>query len=215
MTYLEMVNSVLLRLRENEVTSVNTNAYSKMIGQFVNDSKRVVEDAWNWNALRSTITATTEAGVFGYELVDSGSRFRVLDVLNDTSNYFMEQRNSSWLNNAYLNTDAEQGEPRYYGFNGVNRDGDTNVDIFPIPDGVYAVRFNLIVPQAPLTANADRLLVPSEPVVLGAYARAIAERGEDGGLTTAEAGRFAAQSLSDAIALDANHFPSELIWSQV
>ena len=40
MTYLQLVNSVLRRLRENEVDSVNQNNYSKLIGEFVNDAKR-------------------------------------------------------------------------------------------------------------------------------------------------------------------------------
>ena len=47
MNYLSLVNSVLRRLRETEVSSVADNAYSKLIGDFVNDAKRQVEDAYN------------------------------------------------------------------------------------------------------------------------------------------------------------------------
>ena len=53
MTYLQLVNSVLRRLRENEVASVTDNDYSKLIGEFVNDSNRLVEDAWDWSYLRA------------------------------------------------------------------------------------------------------------------------------------------------------------------
>lgn len=217
MTYLDLVNNVLVRLREDEVVSVTDNSYSKLIGKFVNDAKRQVEDAWNWNALRSTLTVTTSADIFNYELNGTESRFRVLDVVNDTSNFFMEQRTSSWFNNTFLNATGavETGEPRYYSFNGVSSDGDTLVDVYPIPNGVYSLRFNIVAPQAALSAGTDTLLVPSEPVILGAYARAVIERGEDGGLSSAEASALAANSLSDAIALDANHFPSELIWNEV
>ena len=35
MTYLQLVNSVLRRLREDEVTTVAQNSYSKLIGEFV------------------------------------------------------------------------------------------------------------------------------------------------------------------------------------
>ena len=217
MTYLDLVNNVLVRLREDEVVSVTDNSYSKLIGKFVNDAKRQVEDAWNWNALRSTLTVTTSADIFNYELNGTESRFRVLDVVNDTSNFFMEQRTSSWFNNTFLNSTGavETGEPRYYSFNGVSSDGDTLVDVYPIPNGVYSLRFNIVAPQAALSAGTDTLLVPSEPVILGAYARAVIERGEDGGLSSAEASALASNSLSDAIALDANHFPSELIWNEV
>jgi hypothetical protein len=58
-TYIQLVNEVLVRLREREVTSVNDTAYSKLIGRFVNDAKRQAEDAYNWNALSTTLTAET------------------------------------------------------------------------------------------------------------------------------------------------------------
>jgi len=90
MTYLEAVNRVLIRLREEEVTTVNQNSYSKLIGTFVNDAKRMVEDAWDWSSLRTTITVTTEADVFSYNLLGTNSSFKTLDVLNDTKNCYME-----------------------------------------------------------------------------------------------------------------------------
>jgi len=216
MTYLDIVNSVMIRLREREVSAVTENSYSKLIGQFVNDAKRQVEDAWNWNALRKTLTATTQADVFNYELNTTGSRFRMLDVINDTANFFMEPRSSTWFNDVFLNSaTAETGEPRYYNINGISADGDTQVDIFPIPSGVYTIRFNVVDPQDNLTNDSDTLLVPTEPVILGAYARAVAERGEDGGIAAQEATALAATSLSDHIALDANRFGDELIWREV
>ena len=68
MTYLQLVNSVLRRLREDEVTSVSQNSYSKLIGEFVNDAKRSVEDAYDWTALRTTLTVTTDDTTFNYVL---------------------------------------------------------------------------------------------------------------------------------------------------
>lgn len=215
MTYLELVNSVMIRLREREVSSVTENSYSKLVGQFINDAKRQVEDSWNWNALRKTLTATTEVGVFNYELNTAGSRFRILDVVNDTSNWFMEQRSSSWFNDVFLNSTAETGEPRYYSINGISTDNDTQVDIYPIPSSVYTIRFNIVDPQDALVNNSDELFVPTEPVILGAYARAVAERGEDGGISATEAFAIANTSLTDHIAIDANHFGDEIIWREV
>jgi len=61
MTYLEIVNSVLRRLREREVLSVSESSYSKLIGDFVNDARNEVETAWGWSALRTTLTLTTTA----------------------------------------------------------------------------------------------------------------------------------------------------------
>lgn len=216
MTYLELVNSVLIRLREREVTAVTDNAYSKLIGQFVNDAKRQVEDAWNWNALRTTLTATTQQGIYSYELNTANNRFRILDVINDTSNWFMEHRSSAYLNDVFLNIDNQsQSAPRYYGINGSSSDGDAYMDIYPIPDGVYDVRINIVKPQSNLTADATQVLAPSEPIILGAFARAVAERGEDGGLSSAEATALASSSLSDHIAIEANLYPHSLVWSEV
>lgn len=213
MTYLEIVNSVLRRLRENEVSSVNETAYSKMIAEMVNDVKREVEDAWNWDVLRTTLTANTANGLFNYVLVGSGTRFRVLDVINDTSDYVMAYRPTSWFDAVFLAQNAQNGSPIYYNFNGVDENGDSQVDLFPIPDGVYSVRFNLVLPQADLVNNADVLEVNAQAVIFGTVARAIEERGDDGGLMAAE-DRYRSH-VSDLIAIEANRRPNELIWTGV
>ena len=61
MTYLDLVNNVLRRLREDKVTTVNSNTYSKMVSDFINDAKNFVRNAWDWSQLRSTLTITTAA----------------------------------------------------------------------------------------------------------------------------------------------------------
>jgi hypothetical protein len=211
-TYLQLVNDVLIRLRENEVTSVSDNAYSKLIGKYVNDAKRMVEDAYNWNALSDTLSAVTGADVFNYVLIGSGQRFRVIDVLNDTSDDYLRLKTTSDMNRLFLLSSTDKGAPRYYNFNGTNSNGDTQVDLYPIPDGVYNLRFNIIKPQLPLSANGDSLLVPSEPVIFGAVARAIAERGEDGGIGSSEMYAMYTQSLGDAIALESGRYLEEDAW---
>ncbi len=47
--FLQLVNSVLRRMREDETSSVEstTDSYVKLIGEFVNDARRIVEDAWD------------------------------------------------------------------------------------------------------------------------------------------------------------------------
>lgn len=212
-TYLQLVNSVLRRVREKEVTSVQDNTYSKMIGEFVNDAKRQCEDAYNWNALSETLTATTVPSIFNYVLVGSGQRFRLIDVIDDTSNAILELQSTAQMNKLFLIQTAQNGAPKYYNFNGVNSDGDTQVDLYPIPDGVYNLRFNIIKPQVPLSADTDKLLIPAEPVVFNAVARAIAERGEDGGMASNEQYALFKQSLSDAISLESGRYLEEGEWT--
>ena len=215
MNYIQLVNSVLRRLRETEVSSVQDNAYSKLIGEFVNDAKRQVEDAYAWNALSETLTASTSANIFNYVLVGSGQRFRVIDVLNDTKNSVVQNATTRWMNDQFLLTSVQKGSPAYYNFNGTNTNGDTQVDLFPIPDGVYEVRFNVIKPQVALSADADTLLIPSEPVIFNATARAMAERGEDGGIASGEMYSIYKQSLADAIAIESGRYIEESAWMAI
>jgi len=212
-TYLQLVNDVLIRLRENEVSSVSDNNYSKLIGKFVNDAKRQCEDAYNWNALSDTLSAVTGADVFNYVLVGSGQRFRVIDVINDTNDYFLQPQTTEQMNLLFLTQTAQKDQPRYYNFNGTNSNGDTQVDLYPIPNGVYNIRFNVIKPQVPLSANSDQLLIPSEPVIFNALARAMGERGEDGGIASNEAFAMYRQSLSDAISLESGRYLEEAEWT--
>lgn len=212
MNYVQLVNSVMRRLRATEVGSVADNSYSKLIGEFVNDAKRQVEDAYNWNSLTDTLSAVTGSGIFNYVLVGSGQRFRVLDVINDTSDFKLEYQTTSEMNRLFLMTSSQTGSPRYYNFNGTDASGDTQVDIYPIPNGVYNIRFNVFKPQPKLSADADILLVPEEPVIFNATARALAERGEDGGISSGEMYALYQQSLADAIAIESSRYLEENEW---
>ena len=109
MTYLNLVNNVLRRLREEEVASVQSSTYSKMAGDFVNDAKRMVEDAWDWSALRTTLTVTTTADIFNYVLTGSQNRIKALNVINDTTNRFMEYRTATYFDDVYLISDPVKG----------------------------------------------------------------------------------------------------------
>ncbi len=211
MTYLECVNRVLRRLRENEVTTVNETPYSKLIGDLVNVVKVEVEDSWDWSALRTTLTATTTATLFNYVLTGSGTRLRVLDIINDTDNFFIEQRGTRWFDEQFLINVEQVGSPLYYNFNGVDGNGDTQVDFFPIPDGTYNIRLNVILPQAELVADSTQIQIPALLLVEGALARAISERGDDGGYAEQEQ-RYRSMA-SDLIALESSQRLDEMVWT--
>lgn len=218
LTYLELVNDVLVRLREDEVTSVSDNNYSKLIGRFINDAKRQVEDAYDWNALSETLTVNTSAELFNYVLTDIGQRFRVIDVLNNTKETLMTLASTEQMNKWLLGVNGatiQRDFPRFYNFNGVDSNGDTQVDLYPIPNGVYTLFFNVIKPQGLLVNNADELKIPSEPVVFLAYSKAIAERGEDQGVFANEAYELFKTSMSDHIAAEANRYPDEITWNWI
>lgn len=212
MTYLELVNNVLKRLRERTVATIDETTYSTLISVLINDAKTEVENAWNWSALRQTLTLTTTSGVFNYELNGTGNNFSVMDVVNESGDFFMEYRTQHDFNQFYLNQTPASGNPRYYNFNGVSADGDTLVDVYPKPDTIYTIYFNIIQRTGDLSAGTDKLTVPSLPVSLLAYAKAIEERGEDGGVASTSAYATATRVLNDAIAQDAQRHTEELEW---
>ena len=210
MTYLEIVNKVLLRLRETQVETVAENTYSALVGELVNVTKREIEDSWNWSCLRTTLAATTTAALFNYVLVGAGTRFRLLSVVNDTTNIFLKSRPSAWFEQHLLMTTVQTGSPAYYNFNGVDQYGDTQVDVFPVPDAGYDLYFNIVMPQDDFTTDAEEVKIPYTLLIEGTLSRALSERGEDGGYQDQEA-RYR-NMLADLIAIEAGSRPEETIW---
>jgi len=215
MTYLNLMNNVLRRLREEETTSVTGTTYVKMVGDFINDAKKLVEESTDWSALRNTIVVTTAASDNSYSLPGSSDNVKVMSVLNDTKNCFMDYQTKDWFNEQIYLLNASEGAPLYYTYNGLDANGDTEVLVSPKPDGVYSLRFNVIKRQADLSTNTDTLLVPSMPVVHLAVALLARERGETGGTSTAEYFAIADKFLSDAIAIDAAKHPEEMIFRTI
>ena len=214
-TYLELVNNVLIRLREPAVSSIGDTPYSSLIGVLINDAKREVEDAYSWNALDSLIPIATVAGQREYTLTGSGDRFRVASVLNDTEDIPMAQADGNWIDRQYYLADVQNAAPIYYNFKGMDSNGDTKVELWPQPDKVYSLRFNLYIPQADLANNADTVKVPPHLVQMLAHANAVAERGEDGGQSFSELYQKYRLSLADAIALESNRYDEQVTWTDV
>jgi len=207
MTYLELVNDVLVRLRETPVSTVTQTSYSSLIGKFVNDAKRQVEDAFPWNVLGTTITLSTTSGTYSYALTGAGQKFQVIDALNVTSNLGMKNIDFVSMNRYQNFSTPVDGIPTYYAFDGVDGNYDTKVTIYPRPNGVYSIPFSLAVPQATLSSDNTVIKVSDNLVSQNAYARALVERGEDGGMSSSEAYALYKTMLSDYIALEGTRYP--------
>jgi hypothetical protein len=135
-----------------------------------------------------------------------------MDVINQEKDWFLNNETTSRMNELFLNETFRYGSPDRYNFNGVDVNGDTQVDLYPVPDGVYNIYFNVIKPTDKLTLSADIIKVPSEPVVFLAYAKALVERGEDNGVMSNEAYQLFKESLADHISAEANRYPDEITW---
>lgn len=217
-TYINIINSVMRRLREDTVTTPSETDYSILIGDLVNETKREVEDAWKWTALRSSVTITTVASQSGYVLTGSGQRWKFFglkdkSVWDNTSEaYLLPQIHSAMSKDIRMaTTDSSTGTPSRYIISSVDS-GDSKIQLFPIPDGVYTIYVDIVIPQGDFSTGNEVLSVPDYPVILGAYAKAIAERGEDDGRTHGEALNRYAQALGDAIAIDESITTGETTW---
>ena len=208
-TYLQLVNDVLVRMREPEVTAVAENTVSNLVGKYINDAKRQVSDAYDWDAFNTPITISTVVGQSaGYSITGAGVRFKTMDVINTSNYYSMQPLSHVNYDNFYYTTPTPtRGLPMYYTMQGVDTNGDMKVNFWPVPDQVYNIRFSLIVPEADFTTDTSTTLLAREPIVLGAFARALVERGEDGGLTSSEAYALYKSCLSDLIALELARSP--------
>ena len=213
-TALQLVNKVLRRLREDEVSSLSS-SYSNLILDFINETKREVEDAWNWSSLRTTKTVTTVASTRQYSITGAGNRFRLLDAWNTTQKYPLSLANFAYLNQSIESGSLTVGPPTAFRFAGQDSSGDPYIDLLVPADGVYTLTFYLFIPQTDLVNATDTLTVPEWPIVLGAWAKAISERGEDGGQNTIEQHSMYIAALGDAIAMDEARTVGEVTWQQV
>lgn len=217
MTYLEAINKVLIRLREDEVTSPTATAYSKLIGEFVNDAVRLVEDAWDWNELRTTKPITTINTVGTYNVSGLNENVKVLGVYNGTSKTRVNQgTEQEYYDYVYLDG-SPTGRPENYLFgNFVNTDN-TNVNfrLYPTPDAAYTLVLNVVDRSPELTTSSTDIRVAPDAVVQFAHAMASEERGEVGSTQSARLYQLAQSTLSDKIAYDAARRPTEVVWRDV
>ena len=215
-TYLNLVNDVLIRLREAEVTATTDTTYSKLISKFVNDAKREVEDAWNWTTLRTEVTLTLTASDSTYALDDTTHRTRILEVHNTTDDHIIQPLNHIQFQRRTNLGSSVNGSPLYYKLMGFNSSTlKVKVEFHPIPDTTDTIEFYCVVPQADLSSDATVLSCPAEPVILGAYAKAVSERGEDGGQLFTEADKAYRDALHNAIAWDGASIHEEMSWIPV
>jgi hypothetical protein len=214
MTYLQLVNSVLRKLREDEVTTVNENDYSKLVGDFVNDAVKFVEASWDWSSLRTDIDITTTNNIKTYPLTDFGIRGELMSLYNVTEKQDLRQRTKAYIKDKhYKDPDNATGKPRYFAFDGTDANNDTQVTLYPTPNDTYVLEANVVLRDTELTDDSDNTKLPTQPIVQLAFAYALRERGETGGQNAMEQGVIANQDLANAIALDAGNNSGELVFN--
>jgi hypothetical protein len=154
MTYLQLINNVLTRLREDKITSVevlDTDPYYRFIGTAVNDAKDRVEDAWQWSALRRADIVPLNVQAPGtnllpaYPLPNSADNHYIIKGMYATdsgepeetrSYYHVREVTKQYMINRYLGGQSAVpfGNPQMYCVNRRDSDGNIVVSVYPRQD---------------------------------------------------------------------------------
>jgi hypothetical protein len=211
-TLLSLTNKVLVRLREDEVTSTAASPYATLIAQFVTQAVDEVEDATDWIQLRDTILLPAVVDVFSYSLTGAGTGFRILQVYEDTQDYELSKAPSfRWMNKMLLQASPAKDAPTKYDVNGMDSNGDALINLYPIPNASYSVNVNAVI-KSHLVEDTDTTPVPYLPVLLRAYLLAVDERGDDDGASMQVMFDGYVQALATAVQIDASRYEDETVW---
>jgi hypothetical protein len=219
-TQLAIVNKILIRLREAQVSAITTGSYSELIATFVNEAKEELEDMWFWTVNETSIdTSILADGTLTYDLTET------------TDRSFLQRTVADRLPMAFDITDGEERQLFDYPLIERNRIRDTwngtpddqatpqAFAIQPDADGrgytlalVYGSntartwRTYWYAPQAELavdgTADSTNILLPERPIRLRALWLAANERGEEMGMPGSILETQATNAAAAALELD-------------
>jgi len=212
MTYIEYVNKVLVRLREEQVMQVvgSDDNVVNLVAELVNDARRQVASAHTWNAYNTTWIQPTTISSDVVALSGAG-KAAVIDSVYRADGQPVRLRQLSALRRLAAQGGVDN-DPLYYSPNGLDGSGDLRLQLYPTPDAVINLTVNGFKQPTVLVSDDDVCLLPSQAVFSLAYALAAAERGEVGGQPTAELFALAQRDVSDAIALDASLNTLDDVW---
>ena len=160
--------------------------------------------------MQNTITITTAAGTHTYDLeqssagVYSNQRSRIVDVFNTTNTVRLTPYPFDYVRRqTQLDTENQQ-DPFAWATAGVTTTQSLKIRLYPIPDAVYSIDVETIIPEEDKDSDLQYTKVPWYPVYLKALALAIRERGEDDGEEFNEIQKAYEQAMGDAVAYEQN-----------
>jgi len=216
-TYLQIINAVLARLREASVSTISETTYSTFISKLVNQVKNEIERAYYWNALRDTYAVNTVSGTTSYTFTDAGPDAVVLNGWDTTTPRQLRRGTNAQFDAWYFGVTAaniQQGPPEWYIPAGISADYDLKIDVWPKPNSIVALSFNIYKPQADLSDATDVALVPQDVLIEEIVARAMVERGDEMAPKPGQPGEtfIMRDLLTAAIAREAGHDDTETDW---
>lgn len=224
-TQLAIVNKVLERLREDTVTSVNDNAYAKLIATFVNDAIMDIEDYnHEWSVYITQIDTTITAGTTSYELTETNDRSWLMrdpsddqiplayDVTSGDVRCLFDASYKAVLRERALAdpSNTTHSDPQVFA---IHADADGRGWTLQMLWGLKAGesdhtwRSYWYIPQGELardgTADGTEILLPARIVELRALFYALNERGEEMGIFGGVADKRSTDAIAAAMEADA------------
>lgn len=221
-TFLQVVNKVLVKLREAQVTTFDYSDYSALISEFVNDAKKEVENAWDWSALRQAVTFTSVIGTRVYDLsADTNEDSRLVydendmpmafDITANTPIQLIEYPEDYIDKQVILQYPVQTiDQPVYFSLTQLG-DG-FQINFLETPLTARNYKFFFIIPQEELDDDADVVTVPWRPIRDLALRYALNERGEEIGEPGNSADRRYQETLNAAISIDAKKDPHKTLF---
>ena len=161
MNYLEITNEVLVRMREEEITSVadpENDPQQKLVCKFVNDAKALVERAHTWNALRKS---------WVIDLAQDVDRYRLTGNVEQSTIYLVRYQNGrvmSEVNGIRMEAQPSQkGTPAYYAPKTV-AGNNVEINVFPTPDESFGGTGDVFE-----YGNSDRSINPPPSAATGKF----------------------------------------------
>lgn len=219
-TQLETVNRILVRLREDEVSTVSASSYSKLLATFINDALEELEDMWFWTVNETTIsTSILSDGTRTYDLTATTDRSwlirqandqvpQAFDVTTDEEGQLLDiphKQLVAWRA-TFKGTPDDLAQPIIFA---LDTDSDGRGYTLELRQGSSTARSwetHWYVPQPLLatdgTADGTEILLPQRPTYLMALFHALNERGEEMGEPGGVAERRAHDAAAAAMELD-------------
>ena len=213
-TYLQLVNAVLVELREDEVTDFS-DTYVALVAAYVNKAFRQVAYAHDWSATLTDFSFTTVPSQQKYSLTDAETRGKIDLVVNTDDAAALQATARRWIKERSLFGTTSESTPTKWCHDGVDANGDSQLSLYPVPSGTTNITVTMWLKEEDLDAVTDTTKLPHQPIIDLAVAFAVRERGETGGTSTAEYFELAKRTLSDAIAYDSALNDEEDDWYPV
>jgi hypothetical protein len=221
MTFLQIVNKVLARLREDTVSSVSESSYAQLIGDFVNDAKEHMEDVWFWSVYETAVSTSIlgDSSTTSYDLTSTNDRSFLIRRVRDqlpmafdvtSGDQAGQLRDMSYKELRYrqsqLDATAVAAIPTDFAIKPDSDGRGYSLELLYPSSAARTWESHWYIPQTALegdaTDDSTNVLLPAAPLIAGALMFALNERGEEMGEPGNVAERRFHRALAAAMELD-------------